>query len=246
MTSYHCSATKIAKDFTDGKPFLVLNLSLVLYALFTLAGILLTAFSEGPSTDGLINGIFVLTLFYCGYRLHALRQERSKDNAAKAAKASTINFAVILFTIIILSIAYYTVYTAVNGLDENSIREYDLTQDDIVRFSAALSIVIINLTFSLMEGLSFLFFSRALTDIKTMLMGSLPDRNACSAAYICAALTAGTGFAVLLFDLTGNKNVLSIISNVLFDIPCIITFAAMAFLCKNTSSAVQMAKGART
>ena len=146
--------------------------------------------------------------------------------------------------VLLLAVMYYTTYSIVNGLDAKSMAEYGLTQEDVDRVNGSAFFMIGNMLFSLMQALAFLFFFRALGDVRTMLGGMRPDRNACRPASIFAAVTAGFGIAAALLDLTGNFGMVNTALSVLYDIPCILLFAAMAFLCRHTADDVSMLKGA--
>ena len=149
-----------------------------------------------------------------------------------------------LMAVIMLAVMYYTPYSIVNGLDAKGMAEYGLTQEDVDRVNGSAFFMIGNMMFSLMQALAFLFFFRALGDVRTMLGGMRPNRNACRPASIFAAVTAGFGIAAALLDLTGNSGMVNTALSVLYDIPCILLFAAMAFLCRHTADDVSVLKGA--
>lgn len=238
------SALTIGTDFTKDKALKLLAAGSGLYALFTLMDIVLTMLSEGLSVDSAVSGVIAIALLYLAVRLFQLSSEPSKDRAGQAARASLIVFIIMLMAVLMLAVMYYTTYSIVNGLDADGMAEYGLTQEDVDRFNGTAFFAIGNMLFSLMQALAFLFFFRALGDIRTMLGGMRPDRNACRPASIFAAVTAGFGIAAALLDLTGNNGLVNTALSVLYDIPCILLFTAMAFLCRHTADDVSVIKGA--
>ena len=238
------TALQIASDFAKAGPLKLLYIGCGLYAMFTLADIALTAMNEGLSIDSAINGVLAAALILLTVRLCQLSGDMSKESAARAARASIIVFAVILLTVFMLALLYYTTWSIINGLDADAMAEYGLAAEDVTRFNDTAFPAIANMAFSFIQGLAFLFFFRALKDIKTMAGAMRPDRNACRTASIFAAVTAGFSIAAVLFDLSSETGFVSTMMNILYDIPCIMIFASMAFLCKQTADDVSALKGA--
>lgn len=238
------TALTVGTEFTSDRSLKLLTAGCGLYALFTLTDIFMTFLSGGPSLDSAVSGVIAIALLYLTFRLFRLPSRPDKDHAGHAARASVIVFAVMIMAVLLLAVMYYTTYSIVNGLDAKGMAEYGLTQEDVDRVNGSAFFMIGNMLFSLMQALAFLFFSRALGDVRTMLGGMRPDRNACRPASMIAAVTAGFGIAAALLDLTGSFGMVNTALSVLYDIPCILLFTAMAFLCRHTADDVSVLKGA--
>ena len=209
----------------------------------------LTMFSslQNASSGVAILGTFslVFDLMYLGTALAAvffiwqLKASGSAEKFKKAAAASLALGLVLLVTVLMIAVMYFSMYSVLWGLTDEQLAEMEMKKEDAEQIWRLLPFIILSLLCNALEGVSFLLFRQALRRLGDMTAGKLPSAGIFTACAFVSALTGGMILGRTLFEVMSGGRVLQIAFAAFGCLAEAGTYAGMMTLCQGTRSALR-------
>ena len=192
---------------------------------------------------GTVSLVFDLT--YLGASLAAvffiwqLKASGSAEKFKKAAGASMALGLVLLVTVFMLVVMYFSMYSILWGLTDEQLAEMEMKKEDVEQIWGVLPLIILSLLCNALEGVSFLLFRQMLRRLGDMTAGKLPSIGVFTACSFVSALAAGMILGRTLFEVMSGGGVVQIVFAVFSCLAEAGIYAGMTFLCQGTRSALR-------
>lgn len=199
--------------------------------------------TSGVAILGTVSLVFDLA--YLGAALAAvffiwqLRTSGSADKFKKAAAASMALGLVLLVTVFVLVVLYFSMYSVLWGLTDEQLAEMDMGKENAEQIWRLLPFIILSLLCNALEGVSFLLFRQALRRLGDMTAGKLTSAGIFTACAFVSALTGGMILGRMLFEIMSGGSAVQIVFMAFSCLAEAGIYAGMMTLCQGTRSALR-------
>lgn len=199
--------------------------------------------TSGTAVVGTVSLVFDLA--YLGASLAAvffiwqLKASGSAEKFKKAAAASMALGLVLVVTVFMLAVTYFSMYSVLWGLTDEQLAEMEMKKEDAEQIWRLLPFIILSLVCNALEGVSFLLFRQMLRRLGDMTVGKLPSTGVFTACSFVSALTAGMILGRTLFEVMSGGGVVRIVFSAFSCLAEAGIYAGMMLLCQGTRSALR-------
>ena len=185
--------------------------------------------TSGTAVVGTVSLVFIWQLKASG----------SAEKFKKAAAASMALGLVLVVTVFMLAVTYFSMYSVLWGLTDEQLAEMEMKKEDAEQIWRLLPFIILSLVCNALEGVSFLLFRQMLRRLGDMTVGKLPSTGVFTACSFVSALTAGMILGRTLFEVMSGGGVVRIVFSAFSCLAEAGIYAGMMLLCQGTRSALR-------